>query len=191
MEKQLAAYRAKKAKERTSNSGGLFGGGLFFRNRKEDASSQPQNVTEKDTSQSLKSQQQVNENIKGGEKRDDDTSLNKDDGNSTDTKTDVTLQSFSNQPYSTSTIDPFQLALKIILWLALFGLSICIGFGAIYIILSFFYIIYANLRGEGEKKPGEKSAYSVFNPKCERIHGTLTAEEIERGMLYGIGGAMR
>ncbi|XP_781658.1 uncharacterized protein LOC576237 [Strongylocentrotus purpuratus] len=185
MEEQLAAYRAKKAKERSSNSqvsGGLFGigGGPFFRNRQKDA-------TEKDTTKRVE-----DENMKSEEERDNaDATMQKDDENSTDARTNVTPQSFSSKPYSTSTINPYRLALKAVLWLALFGLFVCIGFGAVYVILSLFYIIYANMRGAGEKTPGEKSAYSVFNPKCERIHGTLTAEEIEKGMIYGIGGAMR
>lgn len=63
MEEQLAAYRAKKAKERSSNSqvsGGLFGigGGPFFRNRRKDA-------PEKDTTKRVD-----DENMKSGEERD-------------------------------------------------------------------------------------------------------------------------
>ena len=31
------------------------------------------------------------------------------------------------------------------------------------------------------RKAGEKSAYSVFNPNCESIHGTVTAQQL----IYG------
>lgn len=38
-----------------------------------------------------------------------------------------------------------------------------------------------------KKKPGEISAYSVFNEGCESIDGTLKAEQFEREIRYGAG----
>jgi len=38
----------------------------------------------------------------------------------------------------------------------------------------------------GPKEPNEISAYSVFNPNCERIQGTLDAETLEKEMKYGL-----
>ncbi|XP_054424709.1 SAYSvFN domain-containing protein 1 [Pteronotus mesoamericanus] len=70
--------------------------------------------------------------------------------------------------------------LKVLLWLVLLGLFVELEFGLAYFVLSLFYWMYVGTRGPGEKKEGEKSAYSVFNPGCEAIQGTLTAEQFER-----------
>ena len=35
------------------------------------------------------------------------------------------------------------------------------------------------------RKAGEMSAYSVFNPNCESIDGTLTAQQFEREIRHG------
>ncbi|XP_007937613.1 SAYSvFN domain-containing protein 1 [Orycteropus afer afer] len=70
--------------------------------------------------------------------------------------------------------------LKVLLWLVLLGLFVELEFGLAYFILSLFYWMYVGTRSPEEKKAGEKSAYSVFNPGCEAIQGTLTAEQFER-----------
>ncbi|XP_075805338.1 SAYSvFN domain-containing protein 1 [Microtus pennsylvanicus] len=70
--------------------------------------------------------------------------------------------------------------LKVLLWLVLLGLFVELEFGLAYFVLSMFYWMYVGTRGPEEKKEGEKSAYSVFNPGCEAIQGTLTAEQLER-----------
>uniref|UniRef100_A0A8C5KL93 SAYSVFN motif domain containing 1 n=1 Tax=Jaculus jaculus TaxID=51337 RepID=A0A8C5KL93_JACJA len=70
--------------------------------------------------------------------------------------------------------------LKVLLWLVLLGLFVELEFGLAYFVLSLFYWMYVGMRGPGEKKEGEKSAYSVFNPGCEAIQGSLTAEQLER-----------
>lgn len=78
------------------------------------------------------------------------------------------------------------LFLKFILWLALLGFFIVVQFVAVFVVLTLFYVMYANMRSD-EKKPGEPSAYSVFNPNCERIDGSLTAEQFERELRFGPG----
>ncbi|XP_005083639.1 SAYSvFN domain-containing protein 1 [Mesocricetus auratus] len=70
--------------------------------------------------------------------------------------------------------------LKVLLWLVLLGLFVELEFGLAYFVLSMFYWMYVGTRGPEEKTAGEKSAYSVFNPGCEAIQGTLTAEQLER-----------
>ncbi|XP_066217526.1 SAYSvFN domain-containing protein 1 [Saccopteryx leptura] len=80
-----------------------------------------------------------------------------------------------DQPFLTSLT-----FLKVLLWLVLLGLFVELEFGLAYFVLSLFYWMYVGMRGPGEKKEGEKSAYSVFNPGCEAIQGSLTAEQLER-----------
>ncbi|XP_055262808.1 SAYSvFN domain-containing protein 1 [Moschus berezovskii] len=70
--------------------------------------------------------------------------------------------------------------LKVLLWLVLLGLFVELEFGLAYFVLSLFYWMYVGMRGPEEKMQGEKSAYSVFNPGCEAIQGSLTAEQLER-----------
>ncbi|XP_071784561.1 uncharacterized protein [Asterias amurensis] len=77
--------------------------------------------------------------------------------------------------------------LKLILWLVLFALFLHLEFAAVFVIATFFYIIYATLETRRARAPGEPSAYSVFNPNCEQIDGTLTAEQFEQELKYGIG----
>ncbi|KAI9560659.1 hypothetical protein GHT06_011609 [Daphnia sinensis] len=76
------------------------------------------------------------------------------------------------------------LCLKIILWVVLYLLCLELEFGALYVIVSAFYIIFTNFRN-GQRKPWEPSAYSVFNPGCEAIDGTLKPEQFEREIRYG------
>ncbi|XP_065256368.1 SAYSvFN domain-containing protein 1 [Emys orbicularis] len=75
--------------------------------------------------------------------------------------------------------------LKFLLWLVLLGLAAELQVGLPCFVLSLFYWLYAGMRGPGERRPGERSAYSVFNPGCQAIQGTLTAEQLERELLYG------
>lgn len=57
-------------------------------------------------------------------------------------------------------------------------------FGLAYFVLSLFYWMYVGTRAPEDRKEGEKSAYSVFNPGCEAIQGTLTAEQLERELQF-------
>lgn len=74
--------------------------------------------------------------------------------------------------------------LKILLWLVLLGLFVELEFGLPFFILSLFYWIYEGLRSPEARQPGELSAYSVFNPDCQPLLGSLTAEQLEGEMGY-------
>lgn len=74
--------------------------------------------------------------------------------------------------------------LKILLWLVLLGLFAELEFGLPFFVLSLFYWIYEGLRSPGNRQPGELSAYSVFNPDCQPLLGSLTAEQLEGEMGY-------
>ncbi|KAE9553122.1 hypothetical protein FO519_003675 [Halicephalobus sp. NKZ332] len=54
-----------------------------------------------------------------------------------------------------------------------------IEFGLVYFSFSVIMIFLLNL---GSRKEGELSAYSVFNPNCERLLGQFTSEEFERNL---------
>ena len=69
------------------------------------------------------------------------------------------------------------LGTKCLLWAACFYLCVLLELGLAFVITSGFAVIWLNL---GRRKRGQPSAYSVFNPNCEAIDGTLTAEQFER-----------
>lgn len=78
--------------------------------------------------------------------------------------------------------------LYFLLWITLYAIALEYEFGAVYFVLSALVFICLNTRS-GPKRRGEPSAYSVFNPNCEAIEGTLDASQFEREIRYGIGGA--
>ena len=73
---------------------------------------------------------------------------------------------------------------KLALWVILYLLCLEFEIGAIFIIISAFYIIFSNLSNR-QKKHWEPSAYSVFNPNCEAIDGTINPEQFEKEIRYG------
>lgn len=84
-------------------------------------------------------------------------------------------------------LDIMTVVLKIVLWCCLWAFFITLEFGAVFFIASLFYFMFTNFR-KSEKKVGEISAYSVFNPNCEAIKGSLTAEQFENEIKFGLGG---
>ncbi|XP_061563091.1 SAYSvFN domain-containing protein 1 [Cololabis saira] len=74
--------------------------------------------------------------------------------------------------------------LKVLLWLVLLGLFVELEFGLAFFVISLFYWLYEGLRSPEPRKPGELSAYSVFNPDCQPLLGSLTAEQLEGEMGY-------
>ncbi|KAM9608251.1 SAYSvFN domain-containing protein 1 [Morphnus guianensis] len=76
------------------------------------------------------------------------------------------------------------LLLKVLLWVVLLALFAELELGLPYFVLSLLYWMYAGTRGPAERRRGELSAYSVFNPGCVAIAGTLTAEQLERELHY-------
>lgn len=84
-------------------------------------------------------------------------------------------------------LDIITLALKVILWCSLMAFFITLEFGAVFFIFSVFYFMFTNFR-KSKKQPGEVSAYSVFNPNCEAIKGTLTGQQLENEIKFGLAG---
>ena len=78
------------------------------------------------------------------------------------------------------------LTLKFLLWICLFAFFVQIEFGSVFFIISMLYIVY-NSMTTGSRRKNELSAYSVFNRDCERLDGTLTAEQFESELKYGAG----
>jgi hypothetical protein len=74
------------------------------------------------------------------------------------------------------------LSVEFLLWATLFYICIILEFGSAYLVCSLLYFLWRST-GTGRKRdPNALSAYSVFNPNCEAIHGTVTAEQLAREM---------
>jgi hypothetical protein len=82
------------------------------------------------------------------------------------------------EPVSWTRVDYAIFSVKCLMWLVVQVASIQIGFGAVFFATSVFAGIWLNL-GNEKKKPGRKSAYSVFNPGFETINGTFDAQQFE------------
>jgi len=79
-------------------------------------------------------------------------------------------------------IDWAIVAIKVLVWVCLQVVFVKIEFGAVFFLFTCIFLMLTNM---GKRRSGEMSAYSVFNPNCESIQGTFTAQQLERGM--GIG----
>lgn len=74
------------------------------------------------------------------------------------------------------------------LWAICYLLAVLVGFGAVYFIVSLLVFICLNTRNSNRAMgttTEELSAYSVFNKNCERLPGTLTAEQFEKTLRNG------
>nr|ACO15480.1 C6orf64 [Caligus clemensi] len=86
--------------------------------------------------------------------------------------------------YKWRKIDFVILALKLSLWGSLWVMANNYELGLCFIILSGFLFIYVNL-SDRQKRPSERSAYSVFNRGCRSLDGALTAEHFEKAIGKG------
>ncbi|KAG6455272.1 hypothetical protein O3G_MSEX009126 [Manduca sexta] len=97
------------------------------------------------------------------------------------------LESFEEESNESWRYYIIKWSLIAIIWLSLYIYFLQLQFGAVFFVISLLVGIYLNTRTRPKKK-GEVSAYSVFNEDCVSIDGTLKAEELQRQMLYGMGG---
>ena len=65
-----------------------------------------------------------------------------------------------------------------IIWYSLYRLFLKYNFGAVYFMITIIVLIFLNL---GKRKPGQLSAYSVFNPNQERILGSMPSNNFGLG----------
>ncbi|XP_065883091.1 SAYSvFN domain-containing protein 1-like [Dysidea avara] len=59
------------------------------------------------------------------------------------------------------------------------------GFLPVFFVCFLFYAMYLTLK-HSRRKPGEPSAYSVFNKNCEAIDGSITAEQFDRELRFSV-----
>lgn len=71
---------------------------------------------------------------------------------------------------------------KFLIYLILQYIFFIFQFGAVFFIFACFYLILTNLNDRRRRK-NDLSAYSVFNKDCQRLPGTVTAEQLQAGMM--------
>lgn len=74
--------------------------------------------------------------------------------------------------------------LYLLLWIILYIVAIEWEFGAVYFVITTLIFICLNTSSRPKKK-GIPSAYSVFNPNCEAIDGTLDASQFDKEIRFG------
>ncbi|XP_042886684.1 uncharacterized protein LOC122262656 [Penaeus japonicus] len=185
IEEQLAQYRLKKKKEETYKDTKkriwelLWSMMSFMRSNSTVSDSGTSNSNSSAEEQKSEHRSDIKELRKRTASTRESTSGTSADHSDTDNAGHSTLPSFS----SYTKLDWISFGLKCVMWLILFKIFILIEFGAVFFIFSAFVFIWYNMRSEPKKK-GEISAYSVFNPNCETIDGTLSAEQFEREILH-------
>ncbi|KAL6978198.1 SAYSvFN domain-containing protein 1 [Sarracenia purpurea var. burkii] len=114
-----------------------------------------------------------------------DEYVDEDDCDSSEPEPPAKTKDSSDENSVEESFNWIKFTVSVVVWICLFWYSVYIEFGAIFFILSCFYVIWTNTRTR-PRKPNEISAYSVFNPNCERIGGTLDAKQLESEMIYGM-----
>lgn len=71
----------------------------------------------------------------------------------------------------------------LLIWLLIYVAALQFQFGIVFVIATGFYLLWISLGTKKRKNPNELSAYSVFNPNCERLLGQTTAEQFENEIL--------
>lgn len=118
------------------------------------------------------------------EKQDDPTNSVVCDSTEAETTSEMTSVSSTNFTTDENEPRPLATALKLGLWFLLWGVSIELGMGVVYVVVSGLFLMIYSLYGS-RRRSHEPSAYSVFNKDCENIDGTLTAAQFEQELRYG------
>ncbi|KAL8600041.1 hypothetical protein ACOMHN_039274 [Nucella lapillus] len=164
MEAKLAEYRQRKLKEqrlKENASRGFFG---LFRRAGTTSTTEPRNKEEESrTAVSTPIEQEKNQDSNNAPECDlaEDT-------------TESPPQKFSWLLF----------VLKIALWFTVWLIFIELQFGAVFFVVSALVFVYFNTRTGRRRQKSTLSAYSVFNPNCERLQGTITAEQFEAELLH-------
>lgn len=100
---------------------------------------------------------------------------NEDDTSSSDT---------SEESESWATMDWTIFLVKVMVYVTLQAIAILEQFGAVFFMLSLFYLIWVGL-SDKKRNPNKLSAYSVFNPNFEEIDGTINAQKLQAELTFG------
>ncbi|XP_025194255.1 uncharacterized protein LOC112593885 [Melanaphis sacchari] len=90
----------------------------------------------------------------------------------------------NNAPLSPTSNQKLYYIIIFLCWAAVQYWMIAVaGFGAVFFAVSALIAIYYNTSNL-KKKPDTLSAYSVFNPQCKPIQGSVDPKQLERELLF-------
>ena len=81
-------------------------------------------------------------------------------------------------------IDIAIVVVKLLIYLMGQAIAYLMEFGAVFFCISILYLIWSSL-DDRRRRRNELSAYSVFNPNCEAIDGTVTADQLKKQLTFG------
>ncbi|XP_022174131.1 SAYSvFN domain-containing protein 1 [Myzus persicae] len=109
-----------------------------------------------------------------------DMSVSDDSDSEDSTKTNVPL---NKSPKSNTKL--YYTIIMFLCWAAVqYWMIAVVGFGAVFFAISALIAMYYNT-SNSEKKHNVLSAYSVFNPQCTPIQGSVDPKQLERELLFG------
>ena len=80
------------------------------------------------------------------------------------------------------TFIPFLFVVGFLFWLLFLALAVYVEFSAVFLLFSGITFIFLNT---GERKQGQLSAYSVFNPECKPITGAFESKKMDNFAVWG------
>lgn len=102
--------------------------------------------------------------------------------NSTEDDTSSSEASEKSEPCTA--MDWTIILVKVMVYITLQVIAILEQFGAVFFMLSLFYLMWVGL-SDKKRKPDQLSAYSVFNPNFEEIDGTVNAKKLQAELTFG------
>lgn len=113
--------------------------------------------------------------------------INKDLLDSDDSDSDVSTINdvpFNKSPPNSNT-KLYYTVIMFLCWAAVqYWMIAVVGFGAVFFAVSALIAMYYST-SNAEKKSNVLSAYSVFNPQCTPIQGSVDPKQLERELLFG------
>ncbi|XP_015374058.1 PREDICTED: uncharacterized protein LOC107168998 [Diuraphis noxia] len=112
--------------------------------------------------------------------------INKDLSDSDDSDSeDSTINNVSLNKSPKSKTKLYYSIIMFLCWAAIqYWMTAVVGFGAVFFVISALIAMYFNT-SNSKKKQNVLSAYSVFNPQCTPIQGSVDPKQLERELLFG------
>lgn len=177
IEIKLAQFRNQKVNSSTNQKIGLFN---WIRRR---VNNKNDNQMKTEMESIIKNKKQPDE-VSLLSSNNSDIDSNSDEDCQVDLVLEEDEENLINEPVKTK-IDYIIIAVKVLIYILGQILAVIIGFGAVFFSISALIFICTNLRNR-KRRRNELSAYSVFNPGCKPIQGTISAQQLEDQLKFGM-----
>jgi len=176
-ESKLSEFRSKKLKSKSSSNGPLNVFTIWHSIRRRSERKAPDDVTSDQMSDNREQRVELLSNESRSESQESLQSLPQSESTIDEEELEANL--FDCKPY-----DLLLLSLKVLIYITCQTIAYLVQFGAVFFAISVLVFICTNLSTKSKTK-GQLSAYSVFNPNCQPIHGTVSAKDLENQLTFG------